>query len=77
MTACWPLKVSHTTSSTGGENQWLPAKPPTAWGGEYPTLTYDANCPQRLHNWLSEQTFLYQWTEGVSKEEDYQNVNVA
>src|ERR1035441_9315197 len=23
---------------TGGENRWLPAKPPKAWNGEYPAL---------------------------------------
>src|SRR5690349_6257844 len=34
---------------TGEQNRWLPAKPPTPWDGEYPTLIYGANCPQRLH----------------------------
>src|SRR3954467_1918744 len=51
-------------ANTGGENRWLPAKPPKTWDGEYPALVYGANCPQRLHNWTSEQTFLYQWTDG-------------
>ena len=27
-------------ASTGGENRWLPAKPPTAWDGEYPALIW-------------------------------------
>ncbi len=34
---------------TGGENRWLPAKPPKAWKDEYPALIYGANCPQNLH----------------------------
>ena len=25
-------------ANTGGENRWLPAKPPTRWDGEYPAL---------------------------------------
>src|SRR5262245_29446728 len=38
-------------ATTGGENRWLPAKPPAPWDGELPTLIYGANCPQRLHDW--------------------------
>ena len=34
--------------NTGGENRWLPAKPPRPWKDEYPALIYGANCPQRL-----------------------------
>lgn len=60
---------------TGGENRWLPAKPPTPWDGEYPALTYGGNCPQRLHDWVSEQTFLQQWTDGWQSE-DLLKVNV-
>ncbi len=60
---------------TGGENRWLPAKPPAPWDDEYPALIYGANCPQRLHNWVSEQTFLYQWTDGWQSE-DMLKVNV-
>ena len=26
-------------ADTGGENRWLPAKPPKPWEGEYPALT--------------------------------------
>lgn len=62
-------------ASTGGENRWLPAKPPTPWDGEYPALTYGANCPQRLHDWSSEQTFLQQWTDGWQSE-DMLKVNI-
>jgi para-nitrobenzyl esterase len=62
-------------ASTGGENRWLPAKPPKPWDGEYPALTYGANCPQRLHDWSSEQTFLQQWTDGWQSE-DMLKVNV-
>ena len=62
-------------ANTGGENRWLPAKPPTPWDGEYPALTYGANCPQRLHNWSSEQTFLQQWTDGWQSE-DMLKVNI-
>jgi para-nitrobenzyl esterase len=51
-------------ADTGGENRWRPAKPPKPWEGEYPALTYGPNCPQRLHDWSSEQTFLQQWTDG-------------
>ena len=56
-------------ASTGGENRWLPAKPPVRWNGEYPALTYGPNCPQRLHDWSSEQTFLQQWTDGWQSED--------
>jgi para-nitrobenzyl esterase len=56
-------------ASTGGENRWLPAKPPQPWEGEYPALIYGANCPQRLHSWVPEQTFLYQWTDGWQSED--------
>jgi para-nitrobenzyl esterase len=56
-------------ANTGGENRWLPAKPPVPWNGEYPALTYGPNCPQRLHDWSSEQTFLQQWTDGWQGED--------
>jgi len=56
-------------ATTGGENRWLPAKPPVPWDDELPTLTYGANCPQRLHDWSSEQTFLQQWTDGWQSED--------
>ena len=62
-------------ANTGGENRWLPAKPPTPWEGEYPALTYGPNCPQRLHDWSSEQTFLQQWTDGWQSE-DMLKVNI-
>ena len=54
---------------TSGENRWLPAKAPTPWDGEYPALIYGANCPQRLHDWVSEQSFLFQWTDGWQSED--------
>ncbi len=55
---------------TGGENRWLPAKPPTPWDGEYPALTYGANCPQHLHNWTSqEQVFIQDWDDGWQSED--------
>jgi para-nitrobenzyl esterase len=62
-------------ANTGGENRWLPAKPPAPWEGEYPALTYGSNCPQNLHNWSSEQTFLQQWTDGWISE-DMLKVNI-
>ena len=62
-------------ANTGGENRWLPAKPPMPWEGEYPALTYGPNCPQHPHNWSSEQTFLQQWTDGWQSE-DMLKVNV-
>lgn len=62
-------------ANTGGENRWLPAKPPATWDGELPTLIYGANCPQRLHNWTPEQSFLYQWTDGWISE-DMLKVNI-
>ncbi len=56
--------------NTGGENRWLPAKPPVPWGDEYPALTYGANCPQRLHEWTSqEQVFLQDWDDGWQSED--------
>ena len=46
---------------TGGDNRWLPCKPPAAWDGERPTLVYGANCPQNLHDFTAvEQSFLQQ-----------------
>lgn len=62
-------------ATTAGENRWLPAKPPASWNDEYPALIYGANCPQRLHSWVSEQTFLYQWTDGWQSE-DMLKVNI-
>jgi para-nitrobenzyl esterase len=62
-------------ASTGGENRWLPSKAPKPWDGELATLTYGANCPQRLHDWSSEQTFLQQWTDGWQSE-DMLKVNI-
>lgn len=62
-------------ANTGGENRWLPAKPPKPWDGELPTLIYGANCPQRLHTWSQEQSFLYQWTDGWQSE-DMLKVNI-
>ena len=55
--------------NTGGENRWLPAKPPKTWDGEYPALIYGANCPQRLHDWVPEQSFLQQWDDGYQNED--------
>ena len=56
--------------NTGGENRWLPAKPPKAWNGEYPALVYGANCPQRLHDFTAiEQSFLFDWTDGYMSED--------
>jgi para-nitrobenzyl esterase len=55
---------------TGGENRWLPAKPPKRWDGEYPALVYGANCPQRLHDFTAiEQSFLFDWTDGYMSED--------
>lgn len=56
--------------NTGGENRWLPAKPPKHWDGEYPALIYGANCPQRLHDYTAiEQSFLYDWDDGYMSED--------
>ncbi|MGH9586511.1 MAG: carboxylesterase family protein, partial [Acidobacteriaceae bacterium] len=55
---------------TGGKNRWLPAKSPLPWDGEYPALIYGANCPQRLHDWHSqEQVFLQDWDDGWQSED--------
>ncbi len=61
--------------NTGGENRWLPAKTPKPWEGELSALTYGPNCPQRLHDWSSEQTFLQQWNDGWQSE-DMLKVNI-
>jgi para-nitrobenzyl esterase len=54
---------------TGGENRWLPAKPPQPWKDEYPALIYGANCPQRLHDYTAiEQSFLQDWDDGYMSE---------
>lgn len=56
--------------NTGGENRWLPAKPPVPWKDEYPALIYGANCPQNLHSWTAiEQTFLQDWDDGYQSED--------
>src|SRR5262245_55500933 len=56
--------------NTGGENRWLPAKPPNPWEGERPTLVYGANCPQTLHNYTAvEQSFLFDWDDGYMSED--------
>ena len=55
---------------TGGENRWLPAKPPKPWKDEYPALIYGANCPQRLHDYRAiEQSFLQDWDDGYMSED--------
>src|SRR5947209_1801460 len=55
--------------NTGGENRWLPAKPPK-WDGEYPALIYGANCPQRLHDYTAiEQSFIQDWDDGYMGED--------
>jgi para-nitrobenzyl esterase len=55
---------------TGGENRWLPAKPPVPWKDEYPALIYGANCPQNLHPWTAiEQTFIQDWDDGYQNED--------
>ena len=56
--------------NTGGENRWLPAKPPKPWDGEYPALIYGANCPQRLHDYTAiERSFLQDWDDGYMSED--------
>jgi para-nitrobenzyl esterase len=56
--------------NTGGENRWLPAKPPMPWKNEYPALIYGGNCPQNLHDWTAiEQTFLQDWDDGWQSED--------
>jgi len=55
---------------TGGENRWLPAKPPKPWDNEYPALIYPPNCPQNLHNMTAiEQSFLQDWDDGYMSED--------
>ena len=57
-------------ADTGGENRWLPAKPPTPWDNDYPALAYGANCPQTLHNFrATEHAFLQQWDDGFLGED--------
>jgi para-nitrobenzyl esterase len=56
--------------NTGGENRWLPAKPPKPWDDERPTLIYGGNCPQNLHSFASvEQSFLFDWDDGYISED--------
>jgi para-nitrobenzyl esterase len=56
--------------NTGGENRWLPAKPPVPWKDEYPALIYGGNCPQNLHDWTGiEQTFIQDWDDGWQSED--------
>ncbi len=57
-------------ADTGGENRWLPAKPPKSWVGEYPALIYGDNCPQNLHDYKAiEQSFLQDWDDGPMSED--------
>jgi para-nitrobenzyl esterase len=56
--------------NTGGENRWLPAKPPLPWKDEYPALVYGANCPQHLHDFREiETSFLLDWDDGYMSED--------
>ena len=56
--------------NTGGENRWLPAKPPAPWTDEYPALVYGGNCPQNLHTWDGlEQDFIQDWDDGYQSED--------
>jgi para-nitrobenzyl esterase len=62
---------------TGGENRWLPAKPPKRWSEPYNALAYGANCPQTLHSFRAiEHTFLQQWDDGFLGE-DMLKLNVG
>ncbi|UZK70468.1 carboxylesterase family protein [Sphingomonas sp. S1-29] len=62
---------------TGGENRWLPAKPPKAWTEPYNALVYGANSPQTTHNFRTvEHTFLQQWDDGFQGE-DMLKLNVG
>jgi para-nitrobenzyl esterase len=55
---------------TGGENRWLPAKPPQPWTEPYNALVYGANSPQTTHNFRAvEHTFLQQWDDGFQGED--------
>lgn len=57
-------------ANTGGENRWLPAKPPKPWDDEYPALIYGDNCPQNLHDFTAiEQSFLQDWDDGPMSED--------
>ena len=55
--------------NTAGENRWLPAQPPVPWKDEYPALIYGGNCPQNLHNWAIEQSFIQDWDDGYQSED--------
>ena len=55
---------------TGGENRWLPAKPPAPWNDERPALIWGANCRQHLHDWTAiEQSFIQDWDDGYQSED--------
>ena len=57
-------------ADTGGDNRWLPAKPPKPWSDERFTLVYGDNCPQNLHSYTSiEQSFLQDWDDGPISED--------
>jgi len=57
-------------ADTGGENRWLPAKPPRRWTEDFHALSYGPNCPQTLHDFRAvEHTFLQQWTDGFLGED--------
>jgi para-nitrobenzyl esterase len=55
---------------TGGDNRWLPAKPPQPWTEPYNALVYGANSPQTTHSFRAiEHTFLQQWDDGFQGED--------
>jgi para-nitrobenzyl esterase len=55
---------------TGGENRWLPAKPPQPWTEPFNALVYGANSRQTTHNFRAvEHTFLQQWDDGFQGED--------
>ena len=59
--------------NTGGENRWLPAKPPKPWDGEYPALIYGPNARRRLPRLYTrgviEQSFIQDWDDGYQGED--------
>ena len=56
---------------TGGENRWLPAKPPKPWDGEYPALIYGGQLPAApcTTSRAIEQSFLQDWDDGYMSED--------
>lgn len=65
-------------ADTGGQNRFLPARPPEGWAGVLPTLWYGPACPWAPRaQWAEhERAFVQQWEDGYGRGENLLLANV-